>query len=257
LEAWSVFAAARRIKFRNLGLFEVRWPVQPDTGSPIPGFRVERREGTGVWGNGIDLASNRLTGSVIHHTDKKHVQTSGRWTPRTVNGMWGLFRFNYLTGNADTPSEANYTLPIPEDGTYQISLLYPSGKDRASNVPVPIVHADGKEELKWNMRKGSRHGFSVEVGKFPFKKGKQATVTLKRPPTDVHCRARQVNQRHAIARQEQAYHASGRGSNIRRTRRTGRCRWVAVDGWDIATKSRRSIPTQAQVTLTHADQAVA
>ena len=98
--------------------------------------------------------------------------------------MWGLFRFNYLVGTAADPSEATYTLPIPEDGTYQISLLYPSGKDRASNVPVTIQHADGKAELKWDMRKGSRHGFSVEVGKYRFEKGKPATVTLSTRGTD-------------------------------------------------------------------------
>jgi len=134
--------------------------------------------------NGIDLASNRLTGSVIQHDDEKHVKTRGKWTPKTVNGMWGLFRFDYLAGTADKPSEAIYTLPIPEDGTYQISLLYPSGKDRASNAPLTIQHADGKAELKWDMRKGSKNGFSVEVGKYRFQKDKPATVTLSTRGTD-------------------------------------------------------------------------
>ena len=134
--------------------------------------------------NGIDLASNRLTGSVIHYEDKNHVTTRGKWTPKTVNGMWGLFRFDYLAGTAADPAEATYTLPIPEDGTYQISLLYPSGKDRASNVPVTIQHAEGKAELKWDMRKGSKHGFSIEVGKYRFQKGKPNTVTLSTRGTD-------------------------------------------------------------------------
>jgi hypothetical protein len=128
--------------------------------------------------NGIDLASNRLTGSVIHYEEKNHVQTRGEWVPKTVDGMWGLFRFDYLVGTAADPAEVTYTLPIPEDGTYQISLLYPSGKDCASNVPVTIQHADGKAELKWDMRKGSKHGFSIEVGKYRFQKGKLNTVTL-------------------------------------------------------------------------------
>ena len=134
--------------------------------------------------NGIDLASNRLTGSVIHHTDEKHVKTRGKWTPKTVNGMWGLFRFNYLVGTAADPSEATYTLPIPEDGVYQISLLYPAGKDLASNVPVTIQHADGKAELSWDMRKGSKNGFSVEIGKYRFQAGKPGTVTLSTRDTD-------------------------------------------------------------------------
>lgn len=143
----------------------------------VPPFEREiGPQGTAT--HGIDLASNRLTGSVIHYKDEKHVKTNGIWEPKTVNGMWGLFRFNYLVGTAAVPSEATYTLPIPDDGIYQISLLYPSGKDRAANVPVTIRHADGKEELKWDMRKGSKNGFSVVVGTYRFEKGKPATVTL-------------------------------------------------------------------------------
>jgi hypothetical protein len=134
--------------------------------------------------SGIDLASNRLTGSVIHYQDTKRVATTGTWKPETVNGMWGLFRFKFLAGTAAVPSEAAYTLPIPEDGVYQISLLYPSGKDRASNVPVTIQHADGKAEVIWDMRKGSRNGFAVEVGKYRFLAGKPNTVTLSTRATD-------------------------------------------------------------------------
>jgi hypothetical protein len=149
----------------------------------VPPFEKELGpEGTAT--HGIDLAKNRLTGSVIHHDDKKQVKTGGKWTPRTVDGMWGLFRFDYLVGTATDPAEATFTLPIPEDGTYQISLLYPSGKDRASNVPVTIVHADGKAELKWDMKKGSKNGFSTEVGKFRFKAGGTNNVTLSTRGTD-------------------------------------------------------------------------
>ncbi len=35
----------------------VRWPEPLDTGSPITGFRIERRVGGGDWGDGIDLAA--------------------------------------------------------------------------------------------------------------------------------------------------------------------------------------------------------
>jgi hypothetical protein len=139
-------------------------------------------EGNGT--NGIDLAKNRFSGSVIHYTDKERVTTTGLWKPQTVIGMWGLFRFNFLVGTAADPSEAIYTLPIREDGTYQVYLLYPAGRDRASNVPVTIQHADGKTELKWDMRKGSRNGFAVAIGKCQFQKGKTSSVTLSTRGTD-------------------------------------------------------------------------
>jgi hypothetical protein len=134
--------------------------------------------------NGIDLAANRLTGSVVHYTDAKYVTTTGTWASKTVTGMWGLFRFNFLVGTAAAPSEVIYTLAIPQDGKYQISLLYKPGKDCASNVPVAIEHADGAAKLTWNMREGSTHGFSVPVGSYRFKAGKRHTVTLATAGTD-------------------------------------------------------------------------
>lgn len=134
--------------------------------------------------NHIDLASNRLTGSVIRYQDETHVTTTGFWKPETANGMRGLFRFNFLVGTAAVPSEATYTLAIPANGVYQVSLLYPSGPDRASNAPITIQHADGKTGLKWDMRKGSRNGFAVEVGKYRFLAGKPNTVTLSTRATD-------------------------------------------------------------------------
>ena len=132
----------------------------------------------------IALASNRLTGSVVHYTDSRHVTTTGTWNSKTVTGMWGLFRFNFLVGTSAVPSAATYTLPIPEDGTYQISLLYKPGNDCASNAPVVIDHADGKATLTWNLRQGSKHGFAVQIGTYRFKAGKRHTVTLSTANTD-------------------------------------------------------------------------
>jgi hypothetical protein len=149
----------------------------------VPPF-VDELGPNGKASNGIDLAKNRLTGSVIHYADSKYVTTAGTWTPKTVTGMWGLFRFNFLVGTAAVKSEATYTLPIPQDGTYQISLLYKTAPDNASNVPVSIAHAGGVAKHVWNMRKGSKHGFSVPVGTYRFKAGNRHAVTLSTTNTD-------------------------------------------------------------------------
>ncbi|MFN5560485.1 MAG: right-handed parallel beta-helix repeat-containing protein [Opitutaceae bacterium] len=149
----------------------------------VPPFVAELGpEGTAT--NGIPLAANRLTGSVVHYTDAPRVRTDGTWAPQTVSGMWGLFRFNFLVGTAAIPSSAAYSLPIPEDGMYELSLLYQPGADRASNVPVHIVHADGESTRTWNMREGSPHGFSVPVGSYRFTAAKGGTVTLSTVGTD-------------------------------------------------------------------------
>ena len=142
-----------------------------------PPFVAEVGPG-GTATNGIDLATSMLTGSVIHYTDSAHVATNGTWTPASQVGLSGLFVFNYLVGTAAVPSQAVYTLPITKDGTYQISLLYAPGTDRASNVPITITHADGTTHVTWNMQQGSQYGFAVAVGNYRFVAAQTNTVTL-------------------------------------------------------------------------------
>ncbi|MCU0784910.1 MAG: right-handed parallel beta-helix repeat-containing protein, partial [Verrucomicrobia bacterium] len=128
--------------------------------------------------NGIDLAGNKFTGSIIHYTDTAHFATTGTWTPETAVGIVNLFAFDFLVGTAAAPSEAVYTLPITEDGTYEVSLLYKPGADRAWNVPIAIQHAEGTADIIWNMQQGSEHGFAVAIGTYRFKAADKNTVTL-------------------------------------------------------------------------------
>jgi hypothetical protein len=128
--------------------------------------------------NGIDLASNKSTGSIIHYTDTTHFAKTGTWKEEKAVGIVNLFEFQFLAGTAAVPSAAVYKLPITEDGTYQILLLYKPGPDRASNAPVTIAHADGTAVVDWNMKQGSNHGFAVPVATYRFKAGGNHTVTL-------------------------------------------------------------------------------
>ena len=136
------------------------------TDSPPPFVDELGPEGTAS--NGIDIESTALIGSILHYTDREHVKISEGWTPTTAGGQGKLFEFYYLVGSPDTPAEAVFNLPIPEDGTYQVWLLYTPHPNRASNAGLTIAHAEGKAEVQWNMRKGSKHGFAVLVGAYPF-----------------------------------------------------------------------------------------
>jgi parallel beta-helix repeat protein len=133
-------------------------------------------EGTAT--NAIDLESNRLIGSVIHYSDSELVTRTGDWEKQTIGGMWGLFKFHVLKVAQDKSAEISYALPITEDGTYQISLLYKPAGGNASNAKITIHHAAGIAEVGWDMKKGSGHGFAVEIGKFPFRAGKPAKVVI-------------------------------------------------------------------------------
>ncbi len=132
----------------------------------------------------VSLADNQLTGSVVHYSNTDLFSTTGTWTPQSKSGQGGLFVFNFLTGTAAIPSEAHFTLPIAEDGTYQISLLYSPSPTNGSNAPIRVTHAHGTTLVYWNMKQGSRHGFAVELGHYDFEATKPATVTLSTAGTD-------------------------------------------------------------------------
>ena len=134
--------------------------------------------------HGIDLENNKLTGSIISYMDKEHFSQTGTWNEETATGIVKLFEFEFLAGAAAVPSQAKFTLPITEDGSYQISLLYKPGKDRASKVPLVIDHADGIAKLGWNMKQGSKFGFAVPVGAYRFLASETNTVTLDTTGTD-------------------------------------------------------------------------
>ena len=121
---------------------------------------------------------------MIHYTQSGNFSTTGTWAQESATGIAGLFEFNFLAGTAAVPSQAVYALPIPEEGNYQISLLYKPGSNRASNAPIAIAHADGTANVTWNMRQGATHGFAVEVGIWRFTPGGTNTVTLSTTGTD-------------------------------------------------------------------------
>ena len=103
---------------------------------------------------------------------------TGPWKPRLETGMWGLFRFEYLTAVQDAPAEITFRLPIREAGKYAVSLQYLPRDHHASNAPVRVVHADGDDAQTWNMRRGHRHGFDVKIGEYQFDPDRPATITI-------------------------------------------------------------------------------
>ena len=76
------------------------------------------------------------------------------------------------------PAAISYTLPIEEDGLYRVALLYKPAKENASNAKITIHHTEGISEVMWNMKQGSKHGFAVSIGKYPFQVGKPAKVVI-------------------------------------------------------------------------------
>jgi hypothetical protein len=143
----------------------------------VPPF-VDELGPKGTATNGIDLESNCLTGSVIHYSDSRLVTRVGLWEKQRIGGQGGLFTYKLLKVARDKSAEISYHLPITEDGSYQIALLYKPNSQNASNARIMIHHAHGVAETRWNMKTGNERGFAVEVGKYAFQAGGPAKVVI-------------------------------------------------------------------------------
>jgi len=124
------------------------------------------------------------TGGVILSSDKELVQYSGSWEQATVTGQAGLFESNYLHAAPENLARCEYRLPIKESGTYKICLNYFPNEKNASNAKITVKHAQGKDVVDWNFRKGDRWGFAVVVGEYYFDKDKPASVTISNENAD-------------------------------------------------------------------------
>jgi len=143
----------------------------------VPPF-VDELGPNGTATNGIDLQTNRLTGRVVHYSNKDLVAYTGNWKPRKISGFWNLFSFSLLEADKTGHAEICYSLPITEDGTYQVSLLYLPNEKNSSNAKIQVHHAEGVSNVSWNMKKGDKFGFALELGKYPFKQGNSAKIVI-------------------------------------------------------------------------------
>jgi hypothetical protein len=72
-----------------------------------------------------------------------------------------------------------YVPDLPRAGRYEVRLSYSASGNRATNVPVTVVSADGKKTVTVNQRKpGPIAGAWVSLGTFRFEKGKDGSVEI-------------------------------------------------------------------------------
>jgi hypothetical protein len=85
-------------------------------------------------------------------------------------------------GNADKGKKSvRFTPDLPTEGAYDIYLLWSSNPNRATNVPVEVVYADGTAKVRINQRD---KGGWVKVFTGEFKAGRDGAVTIRNDGTD-------------------------------------------------------------------------
>ncbi|MEX0866031.1 MAG: DUF1553 domain-containing protein [Pirellulales bacterium] len=131
------------------------------------------------------VRAESLAGIVVDNTDA------------FVVGAWKESQFakpyvgaSYIHDEAMDRGEKSisYEVPVPKDGEYEVRISYTVGSNRASNVPVAVTSAGGKEaQVVVDQRKAPGiDGLFHAIGRFPFKANEAAQIVISNQGADGH-----------------------------------------------------------------------
>lgn len=128
-------------------------------------------------GPAVTAAAPEVAPAGSIQVEETAAKTTGNWIPAVSGG--------YLhDGNADKGMKSiTFTPDLPSDGTYDVYLKWTQNKNRATNVPVEIVGAAGKETVTVNQRE---KGGWVKIASGKFKAGNSSSLTISNKGTDGH-----------------------------------------------------------------------
>jgi hypothetical protein len=111
------------------------------------------------------VASSKLDGIVI---DDRQADLVGQWQSSSANQMFVDAGYqhngNALQGEKSATFETRLT-----PGRYDVRISYPANRNRATNVPVTVVHANGQQVVSINQRRSPPvDGLFQSLGIFQF-----------------------------------------------------------------------------------------
>ncbi|MBI4579998.1 MAG: FAD-dependent oxidoreductase [Planctomycetes bacterium] len=126
-------------------------------------------------------AAGNWPGFVI---DASAAQVTGDWT--TSESVKPFVGDGYLHDeNAGKGERSVRFVPdLPADGEYDVRLAYTPNRNRASNVPVVVRHADGEKRVQLNQTQAPADPPFASLGRFRFKAGKAGYVEVRNDGTN-------------------------------------------------------------------------
>lgn len=123
---------------------------------------------------GLDLHTNE--GIVVDDADDTGVTQTGAWASSSSNsGYWAT---GYLhDGNSGGGKSVVFSPELPESGEYEVLVRWVSHANRASNIPIDVVHADGTSTSQHDQQKNGEQW--VSLGVYSFDAGSQGNVTIR------------------------------------------------------------------------------
>ena len=106
------------------------------------------------------------------------------WIPSTSNPPYVGEHYLHDGDSGKGRASVRYTLTVREPGLYDVAISFPAYVNRASNVPVRVVHADGEDTVTVSQRVAPERPPFTVVGRFPFSPGVEVVVELSNAGTD-------------------------------------------------------------------------
>jgi len=137
----------------------------------------------------LELAASKITGVPMASLkgvvmDDYEAEFEGAWVTSSFgNSVEGSYHHD---GNAGKGmKKAQFKLKVPASGKYEVRVSYATATNRATNVPVRIVHAGGEATVKVNQRvHPSLDQVFVSLGEYEFSADKPAVVEISNADTD-------------------------------------------------------------------------
>lgn len=149
-----------------------------DPNAPLPAEEASKRAaprrpggGEGA-GRGVDPA--KIPGIVI---DDSKAKLTGKWAGGT--GIPGYIGQHYMYAAGKSDATARFEFTVPQAGSYEVRVAYSPHENRATDVPVTVVSADGEKTTKINqqLKPALEHGF-VSLGTYKFDPAKPGAVVI-------------------------------------------------------------------------------
>ena len=142
---------------------------------------IEQRSVIALAAGPGEVTAARLPGIAM---DDEDARLTGAWqmssSPKAVDGSYQ----HDLNANKGLKT-ARYEMKVPTDGRYEVRFSYVPFNNRATNIPVLIVHAKGTATIMVNERVAPPiDGRFVSLGTYKFSADKAAEVLVKNDDTD-------------------------------------------------------------------------
>lgn len=113
-------------------------------------------------GAALSIDPKQVTGIVV---DNAAAKIEGEWTSSASIGPYVGEDYIHDNNTDQGKKSVTFTPKLPSAGVYDVYLIWSANKNRASNVPVEIVHAEGTHKLTVNQKEG-RGWTKVFTGRF-------------------------------------------------------------------------------------------